>query len=115
MITVKTIPTSNPAILKFEFSEFVSKENYEFKNIDEAKLSPLAQKMFYLPFVKTVYISGNFMAIERYNIVEWDDVKDEVAQQITEFVNNGGQIVIQPSNPKRILFRFMQRALRIRL
>jgi len=101
MITVKTIPTSNPAILKFEFSEFVSKENYEFKNIDEAKLSPLAQKMFYLPFVKTVYISGNFMAIERYNIVEWDDVKDEVAQQITEFVNNGGQIVIQTEQPKK--------------
>ncbi|MFA5556478.1 MAG: NifU family protein [Flavobacteriaceae bacterium] len=101
MITVKTIPTSNPAILKFEFSEFVSKENYEFKNIDEAKLSPLAQKMFYLPFVKTVYISGNFMAIERYNIVEWDDMKDEVAQQITEFVNNGGQIVIQTEQPKK--------------
>lgn len=101
MITVKTIPTSNPTILKFEFSEFVSKENYEFKNIDEAKLSPLAQKMFYLPFVKTVYISGNFMAIERYNIVEWDDVKDEVAQQITEFVNNGGQIVIQTEQPKK--------------
>lgn len=102
MITVKTIPTSNPTILKFEFSEFVSKENYEFKNIDEAKLSPLAQKMFYLPFVKTVYISGNFIAIERYNIVEWDDVKDEVAEQITEFVNSGGQIITQTEQPKKI-------------
>jgi hypothetical protein len=35
--------------------------------------------------VKTIYISGNFIAIEKYNIVEWDDVKDAVAEQINTF------------------------------
>src|SRR5690554_7448477 len=84
MTTIQAIPTSNPSIYKFEFSEFITKENFEFKNIDEAKPSPLAQKLFYLPFVKTVYISGNFIAIERYNIVEWEDVKDEVTQRSEE-------------------------------
>jgi hypothetical protein len=39
-----------------------------------------------LTFVKTIYISGNFIAIEKYNIVEWDDVKDAVAEQINTFV-----------------------------
>lgn len=102
MITIKTIPTSNPVILKFEFPEFITKENFEFKNIDEAKSSPLAQKLFYLPFVKTVYISGNFIAIERYNIVEWDDVKDEVTEQISDFVNNGGQIIVQAEQTKKV-------------
>ena len=102
MITLKTIPTSNPAILKFEFPEFITKENFEFKNIDEAKSSPLAQKLFYLPFVKTVYISGNFIAIERYNIVEWDDVKDEVTEQISDFVNTGGQIIAQSEQTKKV-------------
>lgn len=102
MTTIKTIPTSNPAILKFEFQEFITKENFEFKNIDEAKPSPLAQKLFYLPFVKTVYISGNFIAIERYNIVEWDDVKDDVTEQISDFVNSGGQIIAQTEQPKKV-------------
>lgn len=86
--------TQNPAILKFEFSEFITKnKNYEFKNIDDAKESPLAQKLFYLPFVKTVFISGNFIAIERYNIVEWDDVKEAVADEIENFITSGGIIV----------------------
>lgn len=86
--------TQNPAILKFEFPDFITQnESFEFKNIDEAKDSPLAQQLFYLPFVKSVYISGNFIAIERYNIVEWDDVKDAVAEQIETFVNNGGTII----------------------
>ncbi|MFY0483247.1 NifU family protein [Flavobacterium sp. PLA-1-15] len=93
--------TQNPAILKFEFPDFIVRnESFEFKNIDEASTSPLAQKLFYLPFVKTVMISGNFIAIERYNIVEWDDVKDAVADQINEFVNNGGNI-ITPSETKK--------------
>ena len=91
--------TQNPTILKFEFEDFITQnENFEFKNIDEAKESPLAQQLFYLPFVKTVYISGNFIAIEKFSIVEWDDVKDAVAEQITTFVDNGGLIVAISDN-----------------
>lgn len=99
-ITIKT--TQNPSILKFEFSDFIAKNNnYEFKNIDETANSPLAKKMFYLPFVKTVYISGNFIALEKYSIVEWEDVQDEVATQIEQFVNTGGQIVIEEEVKKK--------------
>jgi len=97
-ITIKE--TQNPSILKFEFEDFITKnESFEFKNIDEATNSPLAQQLFYLPFVKTVYISGNFIAIEKFSIVEWEDVKDAVAEQIELFVSNGG-IIITPSENK---------------
>lgn len=100
-ITIKE--TQNPTILKFEFEDFITQnESYEFKNIDDAKVSPLAQKLFHLAFVKTVYISGNFIAIEKYSIVEWDDVKDAVAEQIDTFVNNGGVIIeIQENKTKK--------------
>ncbi len=93
-------PTQNDAIIKFEFSDFITQnENFEFKNIDEASQSPLAQQLFYLPFVKTIYISGNFIAIERYNIVEWNDVQDAVAEQINEYIANGG-VIFKPSENK---------------
>jgi len=91
-ITIKE--TQNPTIIKFEFEDFITQnQNFEFKNIDEAQASPLAQQLFYLPFVKTVYISGNFIAIERYSIVEWEDVQDAVAEQIASFVDQGGVII----------------------
>ncbi|MEC5164287.1 Fe-S cluster biogenesis protein NfuA [Flavobacterium sp. PL11] len=91
-VTIKE--TQNPTILKFEFQEFITQnESFEFKNIDEAKNSPLAQQLFYLPFVKTIYISGNFIAVEKYSIVEWDDVKDAVAEQMEKFLNDGGTII----------------------
>ena len=95
-ITIKD--TQNPTILKFEFPDFITQnENYEFKNIDETKNSPLAQQLFYLPFVKTVYISGNFIAIERFSIVEWEDV----AEQIEKFVNDGGTILTVDENKSK--------------
>lgn len=96
-VTIKE--TQNSAILKFEFPDFITQnESFEFKNIDEAGISPLAQQLFYLPFVKTVYISGNFIAIERFSIVEWNDVKDAVAEQIEKFVADGGIIIKQDDN-----------------
>ena len=96
-ITVKN--TQNPSILKFEFEDFITQnESFEFKNIDEAKNSPLAQQLFYLPFVKTVYISGNFIAIEKFSIVEWEDVKDAVAEQIESFVADGSAIITAQEN-----------------
>lgn len=99
-ITIKE--TQNPTILKFEFPDFITQnENYEFKNIDETKNAPLAQQLFYLPFVKTVYISGNFIAIERFSIVEWDDVKEAVAEQIEKFVNDGGTILTVDENKSK--------------
>lgn len=99
MIKLTIKDTQNPTILKFEFPDFIAQnENFEFKNIDEAGASPLAQQLFYLPFVKTVYISGNFIAIERFSIVEWNDVKDAVAEQIEKFVNDGGIIIKKDEN-----------------
>jgi len=99
-ITIKE--TQNPTILKFEFPDFITQnESFEYKNIDEAKNSPLAQQLFYLPFVKTVYISGNFIAIERFSIVEWSDVQEAVAEQIESHVNNGGVIVLPNENPTK--------------
>ena len=100
LITIKD--TNNPNIQKFEFSYFITpNQSFEYKNIDEASQSPLAQQLFHLPFVKTVYISGNFIAIEKYNIVDWNDVKQEVATQMEDFVSNGGEIVKQTETPKK--------------
>lgn len=96
-ITIKE--TQNPTILKFEFPDFITQnESFEYKNIDEAKNSPLTQQLFYLPFVKTVYISGNFIAIERFSIVDWKDVQEAVAEQIETYLSNGGVIVLPNDN-----------------
>ncbi|WP_179339155.1 NifU family protein [Winogradskyella ludwigii] len=99
---ISIVNTSNDTIKKFEADRFLTNHNsFEFNNIDDAKHSPLAQQLFYLPFVKKVYISSNFIAIERYNIVEWKDVENEVALQIEDYLSNDGVVVSEDaSKPK---------------
>src|SRR5690606_496720 len=100
--TISIQKTSNPTIVKFEADQFLTNhESFEFSNIDEAKNSPLAQQLFYLPFVKKVYISGNFIALERYDIVEWEGVQEEVAQQIENYINSGNTIVTETATKKK--------------
>ena len=95
--------TSNDSIIKFELNQFITKhQSFEFNNIDEAKASPLAQQLFYLPFVKKVYISSNFVAIERFSIIEWSDVQDEVAEQIESYLNDGGVVVETTEIAKKV-------------
>jgi len=98
---ITIVATNNPKIIKLEANHFLVKGNYEYKNIDEAKNSPLAQQLFYLPFIKTVYIASNFVALERFDIVEWDDVKDEVAQQLVEYLNAGEPVVQEEETKKK--------------
>lgn len=99
--TIDIVPTTESRIIKFEANKFLTRhESYEFKNIDEASVSPLAQQLFYLPFVKTVYIAQNFIAIEKYDIVEWADVQKEVAEQIETYLNKGGEVIKQETQKK---------------
>lgn len=100
---VNICKTKNKFIVKFEINEFITNhQNYEFNNIDEATNSPLAKELFYYPFVKKVYVASNFIAIERFNIVEWEDVQDEVAKKIENYLNQGNAIISEISSDKKI-------------
>jgi Fe-S cluster biogenesis protein NfuA len=86
--------TTNQTIIKFNSNKIlINGGSYEFSNIDEAKNSPLAQQLFYLPFVKKVFITANFIAIQRFNIVEWIDVQEEVREQIEAYITDGNIVV----------------------
>ena len=100
---VSICKTKNKFIVKFEINEFITNhQNYEFNNIDEATNSPLAKELFYYPFVKKVYVASNFIAIERFNVVQWEDVQDEVAKKIENYLNQGNTIISENRTDRKI-------------
>jgi Fe-S cluster biogenesis protein NfuA len=101
MSLIKVVATNHANIFKFEFPDLITRDSFEFKNIDDTANSLLAKKLFYLPFVKTVYISRNFVAIEKFNIVEWDDVKDEIANQLEAFYLSKEPIILLTESQKK--------------
>ena len=100
-IKINIQETNNETIIKFVSNKIlVNGGSYEYNNIDEAKNSPLAQQLFYLPFVKKVLVTANFIAIQRYDIVQWSDVEEEVREQIEAYVQSGDPIVKEETTKK---------------
>jgi Fe-S cluster biogenesis protein NfuA len=100
--TITIQSTNNDNILKFVSSQIlINGGSYEFNNIDDAKKSPLAQQLFYLPFVKKVFITANFIAIQRFDIVEWSDVQEEVREQIEAYLQAGNIAVKETDNSRK--------------
>ncbi|MBT8316373.1 MAG: NifU family protein [Lutibacter sp.] len=97
-ITLKIEKTTSESIIKFTANTVLISGSYEFNTIDEAKNSPLAQQLFHLPFIKRVFISANFIAVEKFDIVEWNDVQEEVKEQIEHYLNNPGVLVLEETN-----------------
>ena len=98
---IKIQRTQNKFINKFEINKFITNhKSFEYNNIDEAKNSKLAQELFYLPFVKKVYITSSFISIERFNIVEWEDVEEEVKNLIENYLNSGMKVINEDNNGK---------------
>lgn len=100
-ISLKIDKTTTDTIIKFTANEVLISGSYQFNNIDEAKNSPLAEQLFHLPFVKRVFISANFIAVERFNIIEWSDVQEEVKEQIENYLNNPGVLVIEEKEEQK--------------
>ena len=98
---VKVERTQNKFINKFEINKFITNHlSFEYNNIDDAKNSQLAQELFYLPFVKKVYITPSFISIERFNIVEWEDVEEEVKNLIENYLNSEKEVISEVKKQK---------------
>ncbi len=73
-----------------------------FINIDQATDAPLVKQLFYLPFVKKVAIENSTIIVERFDILEWEEVIQEVAEQIEDYLNEGGEFITQVKKTAKV-------------
>ena len=95
-VTVYAESTPNPATMRFVSSRMLVQDGrlLEFRTPDEPNgVSPLAEKVFNLPFVTGVFISSNFITITKNNAVTWDLVQLELREYIQEYLNTDGRVV----------------------
>jgi len=86
--------TPNPESWKFNTSIHLLPNYYEeFKSADDCTESDLAKRLFGLPFVKTVFISNNFITITKQKEYEWYEISPEIKDTIRTFLTTGGQAV----------------------
>ena len=94
--TIYIEATPNPTSMKFVANKVLITErgaSAEYKDVSETLTAPIAKQLFQFPFVKTVFISANFITITKTDAVEWDDITVELRVFLTEYLNAGNLIV----------------------
>lgn len=75
--------TPQKDIMKFVCDDILTAGSYEFTPDDNLSKSPMTQQLFQFPFVKKVFITANFVALQKNDGVEWE----VVAQPLKEIIN----------------------------
>ncbi|MBL0127126.1 MAG: NifU family protein [Flavobacteriales bacterium] len=97
-VSVYAEMTPNPATMRFVSSRALVEDGrlLEFRTPEEpVNVSPLAKKVFNLPFVTGVFISSNFVTVTKNDAVTWDLVQLELREYIQEFLNTDGRVVYE--------------------
>lgn len=83
--------TPNPATMKFVSNHILAPSGavYDFKSEVDAKVSPLAQRIFTFPFVNGVFMAQNFITVTKSEQVEWDDIMLEMREYLSNYLNAG--------------------------
>ncbi len=82
--------TPNPKVMKFVSNKILVNKNIEIIEKKDASKIPIAAAIFKFPFVKSIFISNNFIAITKIINLEWPDIAMQLRIFISDFLNNEG-------------------------
>lgn len=88
--------TPNKNIVKFVAPRTLVEGSYEISKLQQAANIPLAQELLQLPFVTNIFITANFIAVQKNEMVDWDMVADEVKDLIEDELLANPTVVLQP-------------------
>ena len=81
-------PTANPKVMKFVADYTLIQGSLELDRDSDVSEIPLAQEIFNFPFVSKIFITANFIAVAKEDMVEWEFVtkslKNIIEDQLLE-------------------------------
>ncbi len=90
---IQTEPTPNPATLKFIPGRTVLGDGTaDYRAPDEARLSPLASRLFEIEGVQGVFLGSDFISVTKGQS-EWQHIKPAILGAIMEHYMSGAPIV----------------------
>ncbi len=93
-------PTPNPDALKFIVDrQLVDGDPVSFTDPQEAVDSPLAEKLFALGGVKSLFAFQNFVTVTREGDLVWQEFAREIGKTIREHIQSGAMVHFAP--PRR--------------
>lgn len=93
-IEIYTEMTPNPGSQKFVCNRKLIPQNQaDFRSTEEAEHSPLASRLFKLPFVEGVFIAANFVTVTKAEKYEWFEISPEIKEEMKQFLLSGEPVL----------------------
>ena len=94
-VVVYAESTPNPSAMKFVANKILLENSLplEFFNASETKSSPLAAELFKFPFVKSVFISANYITLFKIDSAQWDDIIMELREFLRLYLSEGKAVM----------------------
>jgi len=98
---IQTEETPNPASLKFIPDGIVVMENdtTNFKTKEQALKSPLAEDLFKIDGVVSVFFGSDFITVTKSDEIEWKKIKTEILATIMDFFVAGKSVLRDAASP----------------
>ncbi len=91
---IETQSTPNPATLKFLPGREVSPSGvHDYRDVEAAKTSPLAQTLFAQGGVRGVFLGSDFIAITKEEDQEWPHLKPALLGAIMDHFQSGAPVL----------------------
>ena len=94
---VQTEITPNPNSLKFLPGKIVSKSGSFEINREEETNNELVKNLLSVKGIEGIFLGKDFISINKYNDIPWDDIKHIVISLINDFYSSGNEYVIDKS------------------
>ena len=92
---IQTEPTPNPEVLKFiPGRDVLGDGSREFRDIDEATVSPLAEALFEIEGVDKVFLGPDFLTVAKASpAIDWQHLKAPILAAVMDHFTSGAPIL----------------------
>ena len=80
--------TPNPEVMKFVANRMLADKSIEISTLEEAKGISIAEELLKFPFVKSIYLSSNFISISKNETIAWENIAMQLRIFIADHLNS---------------------------
>lgn len=96
LIETQITPDAN-VINFFPPQQILKSGNAEFVDAKSLRKSPLAETLFDLGGIKSVFITSDMISVTKEEDSSWDDLKPQILAEIMDFLSTGEEMVLASS------------------
>lgn len=85
----------------FPPQQILKSGNAEFVDAKSLRKSPLAEALFDLGGIKSIFITSDMISVTKEDNVDWEDLKPQILAEVMDFISTGEEVITTSTSGNR--------------